>query len=220
MLGPTNETVGQLFQVDLLRTARDSSLKVLEQLAQWIKPGTSELEAKEKLKEIQLALGSPKHWHPPQIRFGENTLLPFGKVGIENNRLKENDIFFLDIGPLFDDHEGDVGRTFTVGSDLEMKRCAVDVEEIWHEVRHHWFQQKPTGGKLYEFAKACAERRGWILTLEKANGHRISDFPHAIKIRGSIEGFEAVPASDRWILEVQIRHPSRPFGAFYEDLLN
>jgi hypothetical protein len=27
------------------------------------------------------------------------------------------------------------------------------------------------------------------------------------------------PSADVWILEVQIRHPSREFGAFYEDIL-
>jgi hypothetical protein len=28
-----------------------------------------------------------------------------------------------------------------------------------------------------------------------------------------------VPALRRWMLEIQIAHPTRPFGAFYEDLL-
>jgi len=30
---------------------------------------------------------------------------------------------------------------------------------------------------------------------------------------------EASPSSGLWILEIQIAHPSEPFGAFYEDLL-
>ena len=70
------------------------------------------------------------------------------------------------------------------------------------------------------FAQNCAKSYGWILSLEKANGHRISDFPHAARIRGNIEEFDSTPAPDRWILEIQIRHPTRPFGAFYEDLLS
>jgi len=28
-----------------------------------------------------------------------------------------------------------------------------------------------------------------------------------------------VPASGLWVLEIQLRHPTRPFGAFFEDLL-
>ena len=77
-----------------------------------------------------------------------------------------------------------------------------------------------TGEELYKFAEECAVARGWRLSLQKANGHRISDFPHVARIRGSIEGFLEKPSANRWILEIQIRHPSKAFGAFYEDLLN
>ncbi|MFP3748232.1 (Fe-S)-binding protein, partial [Achromobacter sp. SIMBA_011] len=31
--------------------------------------------------------------------------------------------------------------------------------------------------------------------------------------------FDACPNAGLWILEIQIAHPTKPFGAFYEDLL-
>jgi len=31
--------------------------------------------------------------------------------------------------------------------------------------------------------------------------------------------FEHCPNAGLWILEIQIAHPSKPYGAFYEDLL-
>ena len=37
-----------------------------------------------------------------------------------------------------------------------------------------------------DFATAAAHSRGWLLSLTKANGHRIADFPHVAKARGSI----------------------------------
>lgn len=220
MQGTTNETVGASFNVDLLQAARDKTLQVLQQVSAHIRVGTHESEAKKLLQQIQESLGALKSWHPPQIRFGENTILPFGQKGLEDPALKENDIYFLDIGPIFDGHEGDVGRSFTLGRDPEMHKCCRDVEAIWLEVRDHWARQNVTGAELYRFAEASAAQRGWQLSLQKANGHRISDFPHAAKIRGSIEGFEEKPAANRWILEIQIRHPTKPFGAFFEDLLN
>ena len=146
--------------------------------------------------------------------------MPFGQRGKENVILKEDDIFFLDIGPIFEGHEGDVGRPFSIGADTEMQKCCADAESIWHEVRNCWLQEAISGEELYRFAEACAENRGWRLSLDQANGHRISDFPHAIHIRGTIEEWKEKPASNRWILEIQICHPARPFGAFYEDLLN
>ncbi|MDX9731816.1 MAG: M24 family metallopeptidase [Bdellovibrionales bacterium] len=216
----TGESVGEHFSDILLQVARDKTLETIQTAARKIKAGMRESEARSLVQEIQAELGAPKSWHPSQIRFGPNSTLPFGKKGEADPILNENDIFFLDIGPIFDGHEGDVGRAFAIGDDEEMHRCCRDVEVIWQEVRNHWKSSGVSGQDLYEFAKRSSESRGWVLLLEKANGHRISDFPHAARMRGSIEGLEHRPAENRWILEIQIRHPSREFGAFYEDLLN
>ncbi len=220
MLGAADETVGVQFKVDLLQAARNKTLDTIMKAAALVVPGMSEQEAKLIISGIQAELGALKSWHPAQIRFGENTVLPFGKAGKEGVRLKENDIFFFDIGPVFEDHEGDVGRPFVLGNDLEMQKCCRDAEEIWHEVYDHWKANAVSGAELYSFAANRAEMRGWLLSLQKANGHRIADFPHAARARGSIEEFSTKPAPNRWILEIQIRHPEKPFGAFYEDLLN
>lgn len=220
MQGLADETVGGGFRLDLLTKARDKTLELILTAAKAMKPGTTENQAKALIAEIQGGLGAPKSWHPPQIRFGKNTVLAFGERGLENPALAENDIFFFDLGPIFDGHEGDVGRPFILGHDAEMEKCCKDAGEIWLEVRDHWKKQGASGAALYEFARARAEARGWLLLLKKANGHRIADFPHAAKARGSIEGFDRAPAPARWILEIQLRHPVREFGAFYEDLLD
>ncbi len=220
MQGFADETVGSHFKLDELQEARNKTLQVILEASKAIKEGHTEADAKKIISDIQTQMGALKSWHPPQIRFGKNTLLPFGVLGDESVVLQPNDIFFFDIGPIFNGHEGDVGRAFVIGSDPEMKKCCQDVEAIWFEVRDRWFEQKCTGKELYEFAQNAAVKKGWELSLKKANGHRISDFPHAAKQRGSIEGFDQHPQANRWILEIQIKHPTRSFGAFYEDLLN
>lgn len=219
---PPNEFVGEKFDQDSLKAARDKALEIILEVSSQIRPGMVESDAKKILQEVQNRLGAPKSWHPAQIRFGQNTLRAFGEKGVENVPLKNDDIYFLDLGPIFNDHEGDVGRPFTIGNDAEMKKCCEDAKTIWHEVRDHWAQTQLTGEQLYRFAESCAQSRGWVLSLKEANGHRISDFPHAAKNTGwwSIEEFNQKPSANRWILEIQIRHPEKPFGAFYEDLLN
>jgi hypothetical protein len=47
----------------------------------------------------------------------------------------------------------------------------------------------------------------------------VSDFPHAIFKAGNLGNFEPHPQAGLWILEIQLAHPTRPFGSFYEDLL-
>ena len=75
-----------------------------------------------------------------------------------------------------------------------------------------------TGEALYQHALGRAEAMGWRLNWE-VKGHRVSDFPHAIYKAGDLGGLETCPKTGVWILEIQLAHPSRPFGAFYEDLL-
>ncbi|HEY0296511.1 MAG TPA: hypothetical protein VGC69_14380 [Bordetella sp.] len=59
---------------------------------------------------------------------------------------------------------------------------------------------------------------GWKLNLDM-KGHRVGDFPHAIYKPGKLADLADTPSEGLWILEIQIAHPTRPFGAFYEDLL-
>ncbi len=72
--------------------------------------------------------------------------------------------------------------------------------------------------ELYRYATDQANAMGWVLHLD-IKGHRVSDFPHAIYKGGNLGDFDQAPNAGVWILEIQIAHPQRPFGAFYEDLL-
>jgi Xaa-Pro aminopeptidase len=215
-----NESVGDLFNVDHLLEARDVTFNVISEAFDFIEPGITEDELKLKIIRIQKKHGVDKSWHAPQVRFGVNTVLPYGVPGIKNLKLNEDDILFLDLGLIYKDHEGDVGRPYSIGDNLEMKKCCQDVEIIWNLVREQWFKTGASGAELYTFAAKKAEELGWVLSLKKANGHRISDFPHAAKFRSTIESLNSKPLENRWILEIQIIHPSGSFGAFYEDLLN
>ncbi len=214
-----SESVGATFSNRLIVEARHRTLAIIEDAAVQMIPGISEDEGRRIVKDLFQSYESEKVWHAPQVRFGVNSLRPFGEAGEAGVVLQENDIFFIDVGPVFLGHEGDVGRSFAVGADAEMKKCADDVGKIWQDVRDHWFETEKSGEELYKFAEKVTRDRGWVLNLKKADGHRIADFPHATKMRGSIEALSHKPLPYRWILEIQIQHPTRPFGAFFEDLL-
>ena len=126
----------------------------------------------------------------------------------------EDDIFFIDLGVVWDGHEGDAGDTFVVGEDAEMQTCAQAARDLWHEVAGRWRDEGLTGEALYHYALARAAAMGWRLNWA-VKGHRVSDFPHAIYKAGDLGGLETCPKTGLWILEIQIAHPTRPFGAFY-----
>jgi len=124
----------------------------------------------------------------------------------------------LDLGVVWGGHEGDAGATFVVGDDAEMHACADAAKTVFDEVEHHWRTTGAGGKALYEYAEQRANVLGWRLNLD-IKGHRVSDFPHAIYKAGNLGDFDASPNPGLWILEIQLAHPTRPFGAFYEDLL-
>lgn len=213
------ENVGENYREDSLRTAQARAWKALEATAAQLKPGDTEKDALAILKSVLKTEGVEKIWHPPQIRFGPNTIQPFGKPGVSDVRLRENDLFFLDIGPVFEGHEGDVGTTFTIGDDPRFKKIASDAKAVFNDVRDEWARTGKNGEALYAFAAQRAEEKGWKLSLNGASGHRVSDFPHAIHYRGKLKTFAATPTANRWILEIHLVDPDGQFGAFHEDLL-
>ncbi len=207
------------FSVEAAKRARAKTWLAVHELAKLIYPGMVEEEA-QKLCQAKLAeLGAEKNWHRVYVRFGKNTIKHYGVPSEPGVQLDENDLFYLDIGPVWDGYEGDAGDTFSVGSDPEHRRCAEDCRVIFDLTARAWKEQNLSGKSLYDFAEAEAKRRGWVLNLE-VNGHRLSDFPHALYFKGSMTDADFALEPHLWVLEIQIRHPDREFGAFYEDWLS
>lgn len=212
------ETMPAGFERTKLLLAREKTRNCLRRIAESIHPGMTEGEALSIADTVLTEAGAEKNWHRPCIRFGVNTTLPFGVSSQDGVVLGSDDIFFVDIGPVFDGYEGDAGDTFTTGSSPHLRRCKTDVRRIFSDVRRHWKSGHAKGRGLYEHAQQRAKERGWLLNLS-VDGHRLSEFPHHVLFRGGLSGIEYAPAADAWVLEIQIRHPSTPFGAFFEDLL-
>ncbi|MGK8208941.1 M24 family metallopeptidase [Burkholderia cenocepacia] len=212
------EAVGAAFSLDAMRHARTMTWKAVDMIAAAIRPGMRESEANALGRRILDDLGMDRIWHPVIVRFGENTLRTFKERSATDPVLADDDIFFIDLGAVWTKHEGDAGATFVCGDDADMRACADAARTIYGEVEQHWRTTGCGGIALYDFAAQRAEAHGFRLNLD-IKGHRVSDFPHAIYKAGNLGDFDAVPAAGLWILEIQIAHPTRPFGAFYEDLL-
>jgi Xaa-Pro aminopeptidase len=217
-MGVSEQQVGENFVLDSMKFARDRTWDVVNQLSAWVRPGMLESEATAECKRVMTALGMERIWHPSLVRFGANTLKMFNERSEGDPRLAENDIFFIDLGIVWKGHEGDAGATFVVGDDPEMIECAVAAQRLFDEVEAYWRKTGATGVSLYDYAERRANDMGWRLNLD-IKGHRVSDFPHAVYKAGKLGDFAACPNVGLWILEIQIAHPTRPFGAFYEDLL-
>ena len=218
MTATPREAVGQAYDPALMLRARERSWAVLQGIRERMRPGISEDEARAEAAEVFHAHGLERLWHPVVIRIGANTTLSFRERSNPDLRLGEDDIYFIDLGLVFEGHEGDVGDTFTTGADPARQACAEAARTLFDEVAAAWRTRGLSGEALYAFAGERAQAMGWRLN-HAIKGHRVGDFPHAIHKAGDLGTLEQAPSSGLWILEIQIVHPSEPYGAFYEDLL-
>jgi len=212
------EAVGQRFDPALMQRARERTWAALHGIRARMCPGISEDEARAEAMQVLQALGVERLWHPVIIRIGENTTRTYRQPSEPHVRLGENDSYFIDLGLVFDGHEGDVGDTFVIGDASGRQACAQAARELFHEVASKWRNEAWSGRRLYDYACERAEAMGWRFN-HAIKGHRVGDFPHSVHKGGDLGDFEHKPAEGLWILEIQIAHPTEPFGAFYEDLL-
>lgn len=215
---PDAQATGNQFNAQRMLAARERSWLALREIALRITPGMIEAEAVAIAGEVLADAGMQRIWHPSLIRFGANTLKTFRERSVPEIRLGDRDIFFVDLGPVFDGHEGDVGDTFVLGDDPLMHACAAAARELFTRVAARWREGGQSGRALYEFAAAQAQAMGWRLNHE-TKGHRVGDFPHAVHKAGNLGDFNAEPIPGLWVLEIQIAHPEKQIGAFFEDLL-
>lgn len=215
-----SQAVKEYTQEQILERTKYSSKiskDLLNEVLLVLKPGMRESEAKLKAQELHAKFGVQKNWHNPYVRFGKNTILTFQNKSTEDRILEENDIAYVDIGPIIDGVEGDVGCTVVFGENKLFHDLKFQSENIFSLGLKFWKKEKPTGIELYEYIKKQTESMNFLFNLNPA-GHLIGAFPH----KGWKEGLNAYPYYPEpgyWILEIQIRDKKEPYGAFFEDVL-
>ncbi|MES3038521.1 MAG: M24 family metallopeptidase [Bdellovibrionota bacterium] len=202
-----------------MKKARDHAWVLLQESAALLKPGMNEETARKTVQACLKKGGVSKNWHAPKIRFGTESTKGFSDSPDQTVLLKEDDIFFLDYGPVLNGFEADVGDTFVLGNNPQFLFLQKQVREIFHEVKAYWEKTEADGPTLYKFATEVAAKREVVLESHKAGGHIIAEFPHQLKHRGSMTKYDSKTVQGVWVLEIQLSLPGTPYGAFYEDLL-
>lgn len=206
------------FSLEKMLETRAKAQQAVNRIASQVKAGMLEEDANKMVVTTLRELGATKAFHKPYIRFGSNTTKTFGADSEPGIRLGDDDIFFIDVGPVWEEYEGDAGDTFFTGSNPEFKRCGVDAKQIFNSVAEKWKSENATGVELYHHAEQMAKKLGWVLNLD-LGGHRLGDFPSGEHYDGPLSEISFHPSPNIWMVEIHIRHPEKQFGAFYEDLL-
>ncbi len=220
-------------RVDRLRDAQTKAEGLFREVQEQrlIRPGLTEGQLNEATYALAREMyGITKYWHKRIVRAGTNTLLPY-----EHNPpdlpIGDDDILFLDFGPVFEDWEADFGRTFVLGQDPVKHKLRADVEQGFAEGKR-FFHEHPdiTSRELFAYAQLLATRHGWEFGGPIA-GHLIGEFPHERipddKITLYVHPLSALPMRSldehgqerHWILEMHFVDRARRIGGFFEELL-
>jgi Xaa-Pro aminopeptidase len=197
-----------------------------------IRPGVGEQQLSEEIAGLAAErFGVTRHWHRRVVRAGENTLLAF-HAHPPDRVIVDDDIVYLDLGPIFSEWEADFGRTFVLGADPDKLALRDALPGVWQAGREFFdAHAEITGTQLYDHVVGLARDRGYEFGAPIA-GHLLGEFPHK-KISGDEAQFYVTPGSDHpmrrtdrtgrvchWILEVHLVNRARGFGGFYEELLD
>jgi hypothetical protein len=171
------------------------------------------------------------HWHKKIVRTGANTLATYSE-NPPDKIIQEDDILFIDFGPIVEGYEADLGRTYVIGNDSIKLKLKNDVEKAWYEIQA-WFQKQTTlkASALFQFAVEKASEYGWTFGGEIA-GHIVGEYPHEQPPDPKSLELDIHPANHNdmflldangnkrhWILELQFMDKEKEIGGYYEQLL-
>ncbi|MET0450222.1 MAG: M24 family metallopeptidase [Mycobacterium sp.] len=221
-------------RVESLRDAERKANRLFEEVVGrgMITPGVGERELSDQIRTLADEMfGTRRFWHKRIVRAGANTLLPYDD-NPPDRTIGDDDILFLDFGPIFAEWEADFGRTYVLGDDPAKHRLAEDLPRIWESGREH-FASHPdiTGAQLFSYVSGLIGDAGWGHATEHA-GHLVGEFPHE-RINGDemesyiapengnpMRRLDAAGQPCHWILEVHLTDQRRGFGGFFEQLLD
>lgn len=215
-----------------LLDAQSKAVALFEEIERdLIRPGISEKTLSDEVHELGARRHNIKtHWHKRVIRSGPNTLKPYAE-NPPDRIIQEDDILFVDLGPVFEKWEADFGRTFVLGDDPVKKKLRDSLEPVWLSVKSR-FDANPdmTGEQLYDIACKHAKEAGWEFGGEIA-GHLVGNFPHERIPRDKINLYITKGSGTsmstlgkdghkrHWILEIHLVDRERQIGGFMEQLL-
>jgi Xaa-Pro dipeptidase len=196
-----------------------------------IRPNISESTLNQEIYYLANQMyGISTYWHKRIVRAGRNTLAPYDE-NPPDLTLGEDDILFLDLGPVFEEWEADFGRTFVIGSDPVKLKLRDDIEKAFADGKQY-FKSHPEikADELFAHAHELAKNYGWEFGGPIA-GHLIGHFPHE-RIPGDkvslyvhpdnpvrMRDTDANGQERHWILEIHFVDRARQIGGFYEELL-
>jgi Xaa-Pro aminopeptidase len=214
--------------------AQDLSIQLFNAIEgnKLIVPGKTEAQLSEEVCSLALQeFGIRRHWHKKIVRAGKNTLATY-QEDPPDRVIEEDDILFIDLGPVVSGYEADIGRTYVLGSNVRKLKLKHDVEAAWVEIQA-WYrcQTSIQACALFHYAARKAEEYGWEFGGVIA-GHIVGKYPHEQPLDPFSLELDIHPDNPNdiflrdeegnerhWILELQFVDRDNEIGGYFEQLI-
>ncbi len=198
-----------------------------------IAAGQGEQAVSDQIRDLANEMfGKTRHWHKRIVRSGPHTLHPY-RENPPDRVIGADDIVFADFGPIFEEFEADLGRTYVLGGDPVKHRLAADLPVIFDAGQE--LLRRPPGH--HRRAAVRRESPGWparpggpwaartLATWSASSRTRRSTAPTSSPTSPRATPRPCAAATKpggqcHWILEIHLTDTARQFGGFYEQLLD
>ena len=156
-----------------LRAGQRRCREVFAEVKAHLRTGMTEADLAEETDRLLRKQGASNLWAPTLVSFGKNTVLCYPDFLPGDNRLRENDIIVMDVGPDFDGYLSDYCETWTWGDGAAFQE-AIDDARALQRLAIESFRADRTASDLYWICQRWIDDEGYLLRDLLGNvGHSI-----------------------------------------------
>src|SRR5215469_13407165 len=135
-----------------LERAQAKALKLFDAIERdgLVRAGVTERQVEDEIGVLaEREFGVEKHWHRRIVRSGPNSVTIAGD-NPPVRAIAADDIVYVDLGPVFEAWEADIGKSYVLGDDPEKYRLVADLPRLFEQVRAHYHRDPGmSGAALY-----------------------------------------------------------------------
>ncbi len=123
-----------------LEAAQEKALGLFDAIERGglIAPGRSERDIEQEVFALAARdFGTDKHWHKRIVRSGPNSITIAGD-NPPDRVIAPDDIVYLDLGPVFEEWEADIGRSYALGNDPRKHALVAELPRQFEKLQAHY----------------------------------------------------------------------------------
>lgn len=162
-------------EVKKLRKAAHIADEVVEEVIEYIKPGMTEKNIKEKIEELFTKKGVPMAFNPI-VASGPNSSMPH--YCDDSRTIQEKDIIIMDLGCQYEDYCSDISRTVFIGGITEEERKIYNIVLEANKTAEEKVKIGVTAEDVDKAARDVITRGGYGENFLNRTGHGIGISVH------------------------------------------